>query len=170
MLSSSFEYTDWSPAEVQTISGVKVETQRNWRRLKHLESTGEGWNRFPSYELALLLVMAKLVAWPLPAATAKLIAVEAAPRVMLFALDVPGAAVDEHGDPVTEKPVKTSWHFSLETYLVAAGSHMRFVANVDDYFADFPEAETAIVLDLKRLGTTLATRAGRPLVIQRRDD
>lgn len=170
MPSCRFDYATFTSAEVEAIAGVKADTQRNWRRHGHTTSIGEGWNRHPAQEVAIYLAMAKLVAWQLPPATAKAIAAIAAQRITLFAYEVPGAAMNERGGPITERPVQLPPNLLSERFLMATTSGISIVANPASFFASVENADVVIVLDLQQLGAELVARAGRPLVVQRWDD
>ncbi len=167
MADMRFDYQTFTPAETERIAGVVVATQRNWRRLGHVSSVGEGWNRFPAHDLAFYLVMSKLAAMSIPAAWAKEVASHAAQRVMIFALEQPGAAVDENGVEAVERPIKLPLDYNRH-FMAATAKRIEAVDSIEAFIKlHSPNGEAVVVLDLEQLGKHLAHSAGRPLVIHR---
>lgn len=190
------ENTLFSPAEAETITGVGVAMQRDWRRRGIIEKADDGWSRYDRQSLAELTIIKRLGDAGIPPSLAKDWAVWAGWRLADHALLHPDAE-EVHGRELLEAfearvgrtiPLpgryQTSDHLTVDQrfLVVRAGNVPSLTNHLNGFFdneffdsdtKDFLDPGAVVVLDLLAAGFTMAKRAGRPLhvvIVEDKDD
>ena len=144
------EYATFTPAELQAIAGISVETQRDWRRRGLLEKSSDGKHkRFVLHEVAYLAALKHVINIGVPVSEARIAASGASKPIEQHAL-------------VADK--------------LMTGEPPRFVVVAEDggsfrcddlamaHKAMAKRAATAfLVLDCQAIGRMIQKRAGKPL-------
>ena len=170
-------YATFEAREAEWITGVGRQIQREWRRRGFFAWEGEGRADHKLHDLARLIVMGVLADRGIGPSMSMDIATSAALRIEYFALNVPSSIEDSTGDEFERALARsgrprvaafvgwTNKAIRPERFLVAEAGGITSLTNDLNTVFTAPNFDGAVVvLDLEVLGTTIATRAGRPLV------
>lgn len=162
MISIQFERETFTASQTAAITGVSGMQQRNLRRLSHDAKSAAGWERRDVYGLARLLTMKTLSDFGVPPSASGDIADSASAIISAWAASCPGAVHDPENLSKGEPPVHMPER--LPSWLTWSQQDQSFAFDVALTFSDYLTAPPAIVvLNLRRLASTLIERANRPL-------
>ena len=165
----------FSPAELESATGLSVDMQRVWRRRGHIASNDGGRASFTAQEVAAVAVRQGLAKRGISPTETLRIGSEAAPKVLYSALISYGGAADVRGS--FERVAAVAKEFSstdrIATKLTGADGSGRYLwANLppDFQFADDFAALLSgeqysgfVLLDLVVIAKELVKRATKPL-------
>jgi hypothetical protein len=170
-------FATFEAREVEAITGVPRQTQRDWRHRGFFERAGEGRADHDTHDLARFIVMRALADRGIGPSVSSEIAASAALRIEFFALNSADVIDDKTGGELErfmklrKRPLASafvSWTDSPNEpsrYLVIGDDGLPYFTNdIREVFSERSFGFAAIMLDLKTLGTSIAKRAGRPLV------
>ena len=164
--------TEFGPAEAARITGVSTVNQRAWRH-RGLLSTGRGWTKFFSSDLATLMLRRTLGSlgiphlktddrfWPVIFEIEGWI--DMSPDALAFA---PGADPNQFRREMPQTTGFLGAHFAIARPTWKPGEEiLTLCSDIDDVrlrLREGPDAGVALI-DLVHIAKTISERAGRPL-------
>jgi hypothetical protein len=167
-----------TPAEIERITGLGVETQRVWRRRGYLPGGATGHARFDIFDIAAIMVRHELSKRGMALSESLAYGAVAAPMVVWSTLMYGAGVCEVVGEAPAVDQFEHDYHFDTKVICPIAGVEVSETRRyllvlgddppaLEDSLSEVIEASAAqsgYFVNLDELGRRLGERAGRPLL------
>lgn len=171
--------TEVTPAETERASGLSVDLQRVWRRRGQLPDRAGPHARFDIFALAAVMVRYALTQRGVSPGDSLQIGVAAAPSVVWCALMYADGVCEVRGSPDNVDAFEAAYFeddalinrlagtapSDVGRYMIAFDDEDPILENDPGAAIEASGAETSYVVSLDVLGSRLAERVGKPLLV-----
>jgi hypothetical protein len=167
-----------TPAVIERVTGLGVETQRVWRRRGYLPGGATGHARFDIFDIAAIMARHELSKRGMALSVSVAYGALAAPMVVWSALMYAAGVCEVAGEAQAVDRFERAYHFDLEIICQIAGVTVSKIRRYLLVVGDDPpaledslseviaasRAESGYFVNLDELGRVLGERAGKPLL------